>query len=78
MIKTALDHHASNLILLHNHPGGDPTPSLADLQVTESIRKAAKSLDIHLLDHIIIGDGVYYSMKEQGVPSGRLSEENET
>ena len=51
-------------MLLHNHPGGDPTPSRADVRVTSSIQKIGDMLDIRLLDHIIIGDNNYYSFSK--------------
>lgn len=50
------------IILLHNHPSGNPNPSNIDLEFTEKVRKAANLLDIQLLDHIIIGDGEYRSV----------------
>ncbi len=50
-------------ILIHNHPSGNPTPSNQDIQFTRKIYKSAKLLDIMLLDHIIIGDGVYESVE---------------
>lgn len=62
----ALKAGAVNIILLHNHPSGDPSPSRADLAVTDQIRKAGALLDIRLRDHLIIGDLCYYSMKEEG------------
>lgn len=58
---------ASNLILLHNHPTGDPTPSSADVGVTKRIIESGNMLDIRLKDHIIIGDKSYYSMREKGL-----------
>lgn len=63
----ALQYHAVNLILLHNHPSGDPTPSKCDLEVTERIFDAGEMLGITLLDHIIIGDHKYISFREQGL-----------
>ena len=62
----ALKGGAVNIMLLHNHPSGDPSPSRADLLVTDQVRKAGELLDIRLRDHIIIGDLTYYSMKEEG------------
>ena len=62
----ALKYHAENLILVHNHPSGDPMPSQCDLDVTERIREAGEILGIQLLDHIIIGDHRYMSFREQG------------
>lgn len=62
----ALRFHAVGIILLHNHPSGDPTPSDADLRITRKIREAGQMLDIPLLDHIIIGDKKYVSFREKG------------
>lgn len=61
----ALRYHAVNIILVHNHPSGDPTPSEQDLLVTERIHRTGELLDIHLLDHIIIGDQSYISFQEE-------------
>ena len=63
----ALKCGASNLILLHNHPAGDPTPSRADIATTNKIIESGKFLDIILRDHIIIGDMTYCSLKESGL-----------
>lgn len=52
------------IILIHNHPSGNPEPSIADIEFTNKVKKAANLLDIQLLDHIIIGDGIYKSMFE--------------
>lgn len=60
----ALRCEAANMILLHNHPSGDPTPSQADIQITQRIEEGGKMLDIPLLDHIIIGDRRYFSFRE--------------
>lgn len=62
----ALKHGAVRIVLLHNHPSGDPTPSKEDLYVTERIKDAGELIGIPLVDHIIIGDNCYYSMKESG------------
>ena len=62
----ALKSRAVNLVLMHNHPSGDPTPSMSDVEVTKSIRQAGELLGIHLTDHIIIGDQCFYSFKERG------------
>jgi len=61
----ALRYEAVNIILVHNHPSGDPTPSSSDLQVTRCIAGMGQNLDIPLLDHIIIGDNCYFSFKEE-------------
>ncbi|WP_026665921.1 RadC family protein [Butyrivibrio sp. FC2001] len=60
----AVRNRAVKIIILHNHPSGDPTPSFADMDITEQIRDAGLILDIRLMDHIIIGDHRYYSFKE--------------
>ena len=57
-IKTGM----SKFILVHNHPSGDPTPSNQDLELTKHIEECAKILELQLLDHIVIGDGVYQSI----------------
>lgn len=61
-----LKHQCVNFILLHNHPSGDPTPSKEDILVTERIYTAGKLIGIHMLDHLVIGDRVYISLKEEG------------
>ncbi|MCT4598217.1 MAG: DNA repair protein RadC [Vallitalea sp.] len=63
----ALRHNAVHVILLHNHPSGDPTPSREDISITERIIEAGEIVGIKLLDHLIIGDGNYMSLKEQGI-----------
>ena len=55
------------LVLAHNHPSGDPTPSREDIEITKQINEAAKLMNIEFLDHIIIGDETrYLSLKEKG------------
>ncbi len=56
---------ASNLMLLHNHPSGEPKPSPLDIAVTRKIKEAGELMDIPLIDHIILGDGCFISMKEE-------------
>lgn len=63
----ALKYHGVNLILAHNHPSGDPTPSLQDRTVTEQFIRSGAMLGVQVLDHIIIGDKVYYSFEEEGL-----------
>lgn len=63
----ALKAQAVNLMLLHNHPSGEPEPSHQDISITERIREIGKMIDIPLLDHIIIGDNKYVSFKESGL-----------
>lgn len=62
----ALRYEAVHIILIHNHPSGDPTPSKLDLQITREVKTIGDFLDIPLLDHIIVGDNKYYSLVEQG------------
>src|SRR5258707_9238380 len=64
VIKRALDLGASALILVHNHPSGDPTPSKADIAVTQDIKKAAAALGVVLHDHLIIGRNGHISLRE--------------
>lgn len=66
VFSRALRCGAVNLVLLHNHPSGDPTPSDEDIIVTKRMQKAGELLDISLVDHIIIGDLCYSSMGELG------------
>ena len=62
----AFRYQAVKIILIHNHPSGDPTPSAEDVAVTRQIQKAGELTAIPLLDHIIIGDGRFISLKERG------------
>lgn len=66
----ALRHHAVSIILLHNHPSGNSTPSNEDIAITKRIQSSGEILGINLLDHIVIGDGNYTSLKEKGYISG--------
>lgn len=63
---SALKYEAVNIILLHNHPSGDPTPSREDIQTTKRIKDAGNLVGIRLMDHIIIGDNKYVSLGEMG------------
>lgn len=67
VIKRALEIGASGLIIVHNHPSGDPTPSQADIRVTRQIQDAAEKLDIHIHDHIIIAKDTYISFRAKGL-----------
>ena len=64
IVKRALDKHATGLILVHNHPSGNPEPGEADKARTSAMKKAANTFDIALLDHVIITDGCYFSFAE--------------
>lgn len=61
----AIESHAAAIILVHNHPSGDPSPSKDDIELTKQIYKASKILDIEILDHVIIGNEKYFSLKER-------------
>ncbi len=63
----ALKYNAVNIILLHNHPSGDPTPSKEDLNITLRMKEAGTLIGIKLMDHIIIGDNRFVSLKERGL-----------
>jgi DNA repair protein RadC len=72
IFRHAMIHSAYAVVILHNHPSGDPSPSHADQRITQSLREAARLLQINLVDHIILGspDGgrvPYYSFKEAGL-----------
>lgn len=63
----ALKDQASFIMLLHNHPSGDPVPSKQDIAITKKIKEAGELIEIKALDHIIIGNGCYISLREQGL-----------
>ncbi len=67
LFKEAIRINASSLIVAHNHPSGDPTPSPDDVAVTRAIVQAGKLLDIDVLDHLVIGAGKFVSLKEKGL-----------
>ncbi len=67
IVKRALEHGASALILVHNHPSGDPTPSRQDIDMTREIAAAAKALKITVHDHLVIGRGGHASFKSLGL-----------
>ena len=66
IIIEALKHRAVFIVIIHNHPSGDPTPSNDDYNFTDRLKRAAEIVDIPLLDHIIIGNNQYISLKETG------------
>jgi len=70
VVKRALELGASALILVHNHPSGDPTPSQADITVTREILAAAKPLGVTVHDHLIIGRGRHTSLRDLGLLAG--------
>lgn len=63
----AIRHNSASIIVCHNHPSGDPTPSTEDIKVTKRLKEAGNLLGIELLDHIVIGNGNYISFKEKGI-----------
>jgi DNA repair protein RadC len=67
VFKAAIRRNATAVIVVHNHPSGDPTPSPDDLAVTRALVQAGKLLDLEVLDHVIIGQGRTTSMKERGL-----------
>ncbi len=67
LFKAAIRQNAAALILVHNHPSGDPTPSAEDVALTRQAVQAGKLLDVEVLDHLIIGQGRFVSLKERGL-----------
>lgn len=74
VFRAAIETSASAVVCVHNHPSGDPAPSSADVRVTRTLREAARTVDIALLDHVIVGDPAhdptglgYYSFRDTGV-----------
>jgi len=66
VFKSALMESSASVIMVHNHPSGDPSPSREDIMVTEKMVEGGKLLGIDVLDHIIIGEGRYVSLKDEG------------
>jgi DNA repair protein RadC len=66
VFRAAILDSASHIIVSHNHPSGDPTPSKEDIEITKKLVEASNILGITLLDHVIIGEGRHYSLKETG------------
>ena len=67
ILREALLQRAVQIVLIHNHPSGNPSPSHADRSLTELVRKAAQTMNIRLTDHIIVTDGKYYSFNDEGI-----------
>ena len=70
LFREAIRHNSTGLIIAHNHPSGDPTPSPEDVRITRQIVEAGKMLDIEVLDHLVIGHQRYVSLKERGLGFG--------
>jgi DNA repair protein RadC len=67
VVKRALALHATAMILVHNHPSGDPTPSREDIEMTQEVKRAATALGIVLHDHVIVGRGRWTSLRQEGL-----------
>lgn len=67
LLRLPIALQCTNMIMLHNHPTGDPTPSPEDVRITELVKESARLLDIDLLDHLIIGRNRFVSLKERGL-----------
>jgi DNA repair protein RadC len=70
LFKAAIRCNAAALIVVHNHPSGDPTPSPDDVAITRAIVEAGRLLDVQVLDHLVIGRGRWVSLKERGLGFG--------
>ncbi|GGD67526.1 DNA repair protein RadC [Emticicia aquatilis] len=67
IFKAAIEHLASAIILVHNHPSGNLTPSQADKDLTKKVKEAGRTLDIPVLDHLIFSDNGYFSFADEGI-----------
>ncbi|MEX0981542.1 MAG: DNA repair protein RadC [Bacteroidales bacterium] len=67
ILKHALDKRATSLIISHNHPSGNKTPSEADINITKKIKNAAEIMDINVLDHVIVAGQTYFSFADEGL-----------
>jgi DNA repair protein RadC len=67
IIKAALTHKAAGVILSHNHPSGDPEPSKEDKHLTRSVIEAARTVDLRVIDHLIVGKNGYFSFQESRI-----------
>lgn len=66
VFREAIKRSSAAIIVIHNHPSGDPSPSQEDIHVTRRLYEAGKMIGIELLDHLIIGDRKFVSLKEKG------------
>ena len=67
ILREALLQRATQIALVHNHPSGNPRPSTDDRQLTQLVQKGAQTMNIRLIDHVIVTDGKYYSFTDEGV-----------
>lgn len=70
IVRMSLDRYASSVILVHNHPGGDPTPSRSDVSRTDDVRKAVRSVGLELLDHVVVCDDCFFSFSDDRMYRG--------
>lgn len=70
VFKSAILQNAAGIIIAHNHPSGDPNPSEEDINITKRLFEASKIMDILLLDHLVVGNGIFKSLKEMGKMGG--------
>jgi len=70
LFRAAIRRNAAAIIVVHNHPSGDPSPSPEDVAITRALVQAGKLLDIGVLDHLVIAGGRFVSMKERGLGFG--------
>jgi DNA repair protein RadC len=73
LFRDAVRQHAAGIIVVHNHPSGDPSPSPDDLHLTAEAVAAGRLLDIDVLDHLIIGHDAFVSLRDRGIPFDRRS-----
>jgi DNA repair protein RadC len=74
IMAVALQRRAASLVLVHNHPSGEPAPSAADAELTRRAVFAGRVMDVRVQDHVIIGDKAYYSFAEEGIIGGLENE----
>jgi len=67
IFKTALEQYAASVVLCHNHPSGNIKPSESDIRLTQKLKKAGSFLDLPVIDHIIVGEGSYFSFADEGL-----------
>jgi len=71
LFRDAVRRHAAGIIVVHNHPSGDPTPSPEDLHLTAEAVAAGRLLDVPVLDHLIIGHAAFVSLRDRGITFDR-------
>jgi DNA repair protein RadC len=70
LFRAAVQRNATSVIIVHNHPSGDPSPSPEDVNLTRAAVRAGKLMDIEVLDHLVVGQGRYISLKSRGLGFG--------